>query len=949
MKKVCPPSLLLTLLFILQFPTSGYLQAQTPDLTEEERDSLIHASVFNIRKAHAFIGTNNYHLSFLHFQKGATIAEQAGDVEKMEHSIDGMAYVASRVGRFDEAKELSWQAINMAETNFPENYLRQMERYLTLGNIYFFIGDNYSALYTFHKAEALHDKSVDGYSSKSKHVFNNLGVLYRSYNNLEKSRFYLQKAIRIYESEGHDLPIGYSSSNLGKLYFHFEQYDSALAYYLPFLTLLEERDSREDDRQRITLLTHIAYSWGKLNEEDKALKSFEQARSLLDPTPVSYDVERMNLYEKMAAYYHVKDPLKAIEYIQQAVSTICPDYSPDDFRTLPAPSTARDERNLVFLLAHRSEAIHTLYAQGKLTLADLKSANETIKVADEINRKWREEIDNRKSRHSQAEKSFEVFDIGMGIAYELYIKTGEVQFMEDAFLYAEKNKGISLRENLSLHQNQTQSILPDSVARKLSELKSTMDLHEEELILFEKSPEAVAKTKIELDEAAITASTKYNEFVNQIENNYPGYDQPKFVSRTASISDIQLSLKDRESIFIEYFVGTKQIFIFAITATQKALYAIPNTPEFLALLSSLSSYFQSPNPSFSSTETYANLFQGFQLLLGNNPLLYPKGETDFPKFSNLIIVPDNELNNISFEALLSAPNSPETSTRELPWLVKQFEINYAQSATLYLDHLKSPSIRKELTCLAFAPTPDEDFSEIALRGNLETLRSAHGTLPGALEEVKNIAHFLKGDFYFGANASEHVFKTHASEDYSIIHLATHAQANEKNPDLSRLIFSQNESGKEDNHLHVYEMNSINLITDLVVLSACETSNGKLVRGEGIQSIATSFIASGASSVITSLWKVEDQATQQIMSSFYEALNNGNSRKFALRKAKLDYLENADNLTSHPFYWAAFVLVGDSRPLKARSNSLFWLILGGSILCFATIVLLLSSRNKDTLS
>ena len=95
---------------------------------------------------------------------------------------------------------------------------------------------------------------------------------------------------------------------------------------------------------------------------------------------------------------------------------------------------------------------------------------------------------------------------------------------------------------------------------------------------------------------------------------------------------------------------------------------------------------------------------------------------------------------------------------------------------------------------------------------------------------------------------------------------------------------------------------------LVVLSACQTGKGKLEKVEGVLGLPRIFFYSGAESVVMTLWKVDDKATAIFMEYFYSFLNKGKTKAEALRLAKL---KMTSSKFSHPFYWAAFVLNGDS--------------------------------------
>jgi CHAT domain-containing protein len=129
--------------------------------------------------------------------------------------------------------------------------------------------------------------------------------------------------------------------------------------------------------------------------------------------------------------------------------------------------------------------------------------------------------------------------------------------------------------------------------------------------------------------------------------------------------------------------------------------------------------------------------------------------------------------------------------------------------------------------------------------------------------------------------------------------------------------------------------------ELAVLSACETERGRLLRGEGVQSFSRAFLAAGAETTVTTLWRVPDRTTAEFMRIFYHHLQSGVSRAEALRLAKLRFIRSGQPLND-PHYWAAFVLTGEG--LRPVSTSLTWrtvilAIVGAiSIVAFAIIVI-----------
>jgi len=138
---------------------------------------------------------------------------------------------------------------------------------------------------------------------------------------------------------------------------------------------------------------------------------------------------------------------------------------------------------------------------------------------------------------------------------------------------------------------------------------------------------------------------------------------------------------------------------------------------------------------------------------------------------------------------------------------------------------------------------------------------------------------------------------------------------------------------------------MDLPADLVVLSACETAVGKNRLGEGAMSLARAFKYAGAKSIVSSLWKVDDLATKEIMVKFYEHLAEGMGKADALAEAKRWYRRTYPN--EPPSKWAAFILIGDNEPvrLKKRSPVRPWMwVTGGLVLLLAGTVVWRRSRR-----
>jgi CHAT domain-containing protein len=164
----------------------------------------------------------------------------------------------------------------------------------------------------------------------------------------------------------------------------------------------------------------------------------------------------------------------------------------------------------------------------------------------------------------------------------------------------------------------------------------------------------------------------------------------------------------------------------------------------------------------------------------------------------------------------------------------------------------------------------------------------------------------------GFKASRATVTSPTLKEFNIVHFATHGILNDRNPELSGIVLSMvNERGQpQDGFLTLRDIYELDLPVHLVVLSACQTGVGQLVRGEGLIGLTRGFMYAGAQSVVVSLWRVDDKATAELMKRFYQHMLGKNKlpAAAALRQAQLEMQSQHDWQDS--YYWAGFVLQGD---------------------------------------
>jgi CHAT domain-containing protein len=185
-------------------------------------------------------------------------------------------------------------------------------------------------------------------------------------------------------------------------------------------------------------------------------------------------------------------------------------------------------------------------------------------------------------------------------------------------------------------------------------------------------------------------------------------------------------------------------------------------------------------------------------------------------------------------------------------------------------------------------------------------------IPFSRREIRSISRYFPKKLrhvYLGEDAREDVIKHEPQKEYEVVHFACHGFIDDNEPIRSALVLSQDSGRMEDGFLQVRELYNLKLAANLVILSACQTGKGAIEKGEGLLGLPRIFFYSGAKSVVSTLWSINDKSTAFFMDIFYRYLSKGNSKAQALCLTKKEMLRSK---YSHPFYWAVYILNGDGE-------------------------------------
>lgn len=256
------------------------------------------------------------------------------------------------------------------------------------------------------------------------------------------------------------------------------------------------------------------------------------------------------------------------------------------------------------------------------------------------------------------------------------------------------------------------------------------------------------------------------------------------------------------------------------------------------------------------------------------------------------IIPDGYIGYIPFEML---------KDEEGDYLITKCAISYSfEFVSVRANSYVTP---KQISIYCLAPQYTSEVTKVE-----EEIRGSLNPLPYARMEVDSILRLFGSAVYISESSNKKDWVDRLS-NATVFHYAGHAVIKDHKGYLALTDQSdlrQQVTGREISHMHIP--------VDLVVLSACETGLGALENGEGIISLGRNFMESGAASGIFSLWNVNDKSTAIIMNEFYKRIKSGQRKDQALREAKLEYLRSASVRASHPYFWSAFIPVGNMKSL-----------------------------------
>jgi CHAT domain-containing protein len=777
--------------------------------------------------------------------------------------------------------------------------------YQLLGHAYAMLADKFEALQQYEKSRFEYQESVGGKSRKFTASMLILSGIYARENRFDNAIPLARQVVEL-RKQLPEVKKSYIFSaylNLVSIFMSSGHIDSCRLYLDEARHYLIQDETRNVTgwKNYFDCLSNVSFLSG---ETESALVALDSALAIAEKQGGFNTREAGKFLTRKSEFLIAAGEYQAaLELAHEALQRILPDLQQMPLSENPGKKMLNEEPWL--------QTAFTAKASAWQKMSNDKTGTEKVQYLEKAIEAFRlgcDVVDNMRSSFVSGESGIDLssltysqYENGIECSLQLYNLTKDKRYLNSAWDFMERSKATALLTQLS-GMMASELILPDSVKAMEQLLNDSIAWY------VGRQASAKGSEYNRLHGILLKKEEAKRDFVERLELSNPAYFQFKYDLALAPVDTLQAYLGKKESQLLEYFVGDSNVYIMSVTPAEVKLMQVPRHGQWEKSLvyycngiSGIEEFATVSEPLEKSGQLFTELVK---------PLLSPQTK-------HLFVVPDGGLWSLPFEALVTGP---ATSFADAPFLLHEFPIQYAWSGNflLKMPHLK---LNGNQQLLAYAPSFGTDENE--------GLNRKFGKLTHNTIEARAISGLTGGQLRLTEKATEKSFRKEAPL-YSVLHVASHAMMRKGSPDSTGIVFQQR-SGyfppEDDGFLSINEMGNLRLNAELAVLSACETGDGQLVRGEGLMSLARSFTNTGCRSLVMSLWKVDDEATSVIMKHFYENLGKGMEKDVALQQAKISYLSEGN---PHPADWAAFVGIGSPDAVKIKSSSgvVLWLVLSG---------------------
>jgi len=788
---------------------------------------------------------------------------------------------------------------------YGENYLKTLAKetkehisvYRNLGNSYNDVGDLNKAIPYYEKAIYL-SKKKNSLKEEAKSSMNLIEVFVRLEDTSYKKNAHtllnridvISKAYKLSKQENIAIRL-----NSGAFFDILKDYHNAKKQFKKALVFSKKHS---DSLNIFKSLTNLAIIYRKEKNYEAALSHLNKAKGFTNNNLQ----KQASLHNNLAdVYKDANDYKKALNYYNKAISYSL-GFLDTTIYSIPNIEDLSLTINKVNLLDYIIDKANLIVLMDTINSKDLEHALQLYNAADEILDVIYFESRNGFSKLFWREHAANFYINAVDIAHRL-------NNTEKAFYYIEKSKALLLLENITDNKAKELVNLPrnliDREYKLLQEIKKTNALllnNIESITIIDSIKDEVFMHKLE-----------YTNFIDSLELKYPTYYTYKSKVAVYNSKMAQKNIKDNE-IILQYILSNNKGYISVVNKHDITIHKLNNLEHLDADLNTFKTLIGSPFTDKTDRENYKTI--AYKLFKSLFPF---KNNLEVLKNKQVIIIPSGKLQHIPFEALITNTIKPLPDS----YLLNICNINYAYSYSSLINLSKTKyNIKQD----AYAISPIEFKTK-----NLPLLNMSK-------TDIKNIEQLLSTTLIKKHEASKLNF-INAYGNYKIIHISTHGSIENNTPWLAF----------NDDRLMLDEIYFKDKKAELVVLSACKTSQGELKKGEGVMSIARGFTNAGAQSIVSSLWDLNKKSSDEIIFDFYKNIKAKDSKSLALKKAKLAYLnKNKNTSEASPYYWSSIILIGNDSPIIFKDKtSLHFIEIGVIVMVLFITYFIVTNKCRKT--
>lgn len=807
----------------------------------------------------------DYKQTLAYLEQCLKLAEELGDKTLIGDALNSMAIISAHQSDYPKALALFQRNLRIkVELGNKADIAIEL---LNIGNIYVYQGDLVRALEHYQRSLRLAQEVGDKATAAG--TLNSIGNLYSSQGNYAQALEYFQQSLKIKQEVGEKLGVARALNNIGVIYSFQGQYVQALDYLHQSLKILEELGDKLVLVEAWHYIGGVYLSKGDyvqaLAYDQRALKAAEELGNNQLVSQILQNVSE--------SYLQLGQYQAAAGFAERAASLAVQVGSPE----------------MVWNAKTIAGKAHLARNQPELARRHFLESIDVI-----------EKLRGRVAGSVQDQQRFFENKIA---PYQAMVHLSLAQDdTTQALTYAERAKGRVLLDVLSSGRADiTKSMTSDELKRD-RELSAEIASLNTQLVRLKAQGKPAEAQRADLQARLDKTRLEYEAFQASLYAAHPELKVQRGQTQPLTLDEAAALLPDTQTAILEYVVTEDKSYLFVLRKASKTVDVTVHTltVKSTELAQMAESFLQRV------AERDLTVKQPAQRLYD---LLIKPAEGQLRAVRKLYIVPDGTLWNVPFQAL------HQGSARG--YLIEQYAVGYAPS----LSVLREMGKRANALRTPQRSPRDDTQSTLLAMGNpalstdtVTKVRFTHrdeplSPLPDAEKEVNTLGQLYGpgSRVLIGRQALEATMKAEAGK-FKILHFATHAILNDRNPLYSHIVLSRTDNEvNDDGLLEAWEIMKLDLNAELAVLSACETARGRIAAGEGIIGMSWALFVAGTPAAVVSQWKVDSARSSELMIEFHRnRLRKRMTKSEALRQAALKVFRGPYN---HPAYWAGFILIG----------------------------------------